>query len=101
MSTGIEIPERIVGMAVTGRFFSILGVRPLLGRAISPEDDQPGAPATVVLSYPLWQRLFNGRADVSGKSVVLNSQPTTIVGVMPPGFAFPVEKAFHVDGHGR
>ena len=74
---------------VGGDFFRVLGVRPLLGRAIDPRDAEPGAPAVVVLSYPLWQRAFGGDSSVVGRTVQLNGTARTVVGVMRPEFVFP------------
>jgi putative ABC transport system permease protein len=74
---------------VDGDFFRVLGVTPLLGRAIDPHDAEPGAPAVVVLSYPLWQRAFGRDSTVVGRPVQLNGTARTIVGVMRPDFVFP------------
>lgn len=74
---------------VGGDFFRVLGVRPLLGRAIDPSDADAGAPAVVVLSYGLWQRAFGGDSAVVGRRVQLSGAARTVVGVMPPDFVFP------------
>ena len=73
-------------MMVTGQFFSGLGVTPLLGRAITPADETPGAPRVAVISYSYWSRRFGNDPSVIGRSVALNGAPFTIVGVLPPAF---------------
>ena len=83
-----------VGAKVSAGFFRTLGVEPMLGRDFRPEDEQPSAPHTVLLSYPAWQRRFGGRRDVIGQTVVLDGAPRTIVGVLPKDFHFaPAEPA--------
>jgi len=82
-------PRRIIGTAVTGDVFSALGVAPLRGRAIGTDEDRPGSPRVIVLSYALWQTEFGGAAGVIGRQVILDQQPCLVVGVMPPSFCFP------------
>jgi predicted permease len=72
--------------AVTGNFFSVLDVRVVLGRPITPADDRPGAPAVAVLSHRWWQRSFAGSGAVIGQTLYLNFRPFTIVGVAAPDF---------------
>ncbi len=88
LETGGEAVQ-IPGLRVTTGFFEILGTPPMLGRAIRPEDDIPGAPAVAVLSYGMWERRFGGRPDAIGQRIVLGSRPTEVIGVMPPEFVFP------------
>ncbi len=88
--TGGDQPEQLTGNPVTAGIFSTLGVKPLYGRVITPDDDREGAPPVVVLSHRLWQRRFGARADVVGQQIALNNQSYTVVGVMPPEFEFPV-----------
>jgi putative ABC transport system permease protein len=80
------------GLWVSGGFFDVLGVRPVLGRVLSPADDVrgggPGDPAAVI-SYAFWQRRFGGAADVVGRHLALKGVPFTIVGVTPRGFFGP------------
>jgi putative ABC transport system permease protein len=79
--------ERVAGQLVSGSFFSVLGVQPLLGRAFSDDDDKsPGAHPVTILSHSFWQRRFAGNPNVVGETVRLNGYPFTIVGVAPPGF---------------
>src|ERR1051326_3556291 len=82
-------PERIPGAVVTDQFFRILGIAPERGRVFQDGDDRPGAQKVAVISHRFWERRFNGRADIVGQTAVLGGQPHTIVGVMPPTFAFP------------
>ena len=80
-------PERVWGQTVSGNYFRLLGVNPVLGRSILPEDDQAeGSAAVVVLSHALWQRRFGSDPNVPGRAVVLNGQRYTVVGVAPTGF---------------
>ena len=71
---------------VTGSFFSGLGVTPVLGRAISDADEQPGAPPAAVISATYWQAGFSGDPTVLGKTIAVNGSVFTVVGVAPPGF---------------
>ena len=83
-------PERAAGALVSGNFFAALGSKPLLGRMITPEDNDPGGNNRVaVLGYALWQSRYGGRRNVVGKTIQVNSEPDTIVGVMPEGFDYP------------
>ncbi len=82
-------PQRVEGAWVTGNLFSTLERPALLGRYLNEHDDEAGAPATVVLSYSLWQADFGGDATVLGKSVILDDKAYTVIGVMPPDFNFP------------
>jgi putative ABC transport system permease protein len=79
--------DLVTGAIVTGRFFQTLGVEPAIGRVIGPEDDvTPGAHPVTVITHGLWQRRFGGRADIIGRSILLNGQPFSVVGVTRPGF---------------
>jgi predicted permease len=71
---------------VSGDWFSTLGVRPLVGRIINPDDDAPGAPPVAVLGYKFWQRKFGGDPSIVGKTITINRIVLTIAGVAPPGF---------------
>ena len=74
-------------LLVSGDFFSVLGVQPLIGRLISPSDDYKGCGAqAVVLSYPFWQREYGGRSEVIGSKLTLDGHPFQIIGVAPPSF---------------
>jgi putative ABC transport system permease protein len=93
LNTGAEV-ERLDAGAVSAGFFGALGLALPLGREILPAEDRPGAAQrVVVLSYPLWQRRFGGDRAVLGRSVSLNGDPFTVVGVAPAGFLGPVRGA--------
>ncbi|HQZ19207.1 MAG TPA: ABC transporter permease, partial [Vicinamibacteria bacterium] len=82
-------PRRYTGAYTTEDFLGILGVQPLMGRDFTEEDNRPGAPKVLLLSYGVWQRDFGGAQNIVGKDVRLNGKPATIIGVMPQGFSFP------------
>jgi putative ABC transport system permease protein len=84
--TGYGEPERILGSAVTASMFRVLGIPPIVGRPLSGEDEQPGAPPVTVLAESLWVRGFGGDPSVVGRSIVLNGTPHRIVGVVPAAF---------------
>ena len=84
--TGEGDPLRLVGSRVSASYFSVFGVAPQLGRDFLPEEDSPGRGRVVILSHGLWQRQFGGTTDVIGRTVQLNGEPHTIVGVMPADF---------------
>ena len=83
--------QRYTGAYVSFDFFRILGVVPLVGRDFAARDDRPGAEKVALISHQLWRRDFGG-GDVVGKSVRINGKPATVIGVMPPGFAFPINE---------
>jgi putative ABC transport system permease protein len=86
--TGVGEPARVNRQLVSWEFFQVLGVAPLLGRAISADDDRPDAPLVAVLSHALWQRRFAARRDMIGRSVMLDDTPVEVIGVMPASFRF-------------
>jgi predicted permease len=81
--------ERISGERVTANLPALLGVKPILGRSFSPEEDTAGNDHVILLAYSLWKRQFSGSVNVLGSTVKLNDVDFTVVGVMPPGFSFP------------
>jgi putative ABC transport system permease protein len=87
--TGEGAAEQIGGTSVTGGFFNVMGVRPLLGRGLTPGDDAPDAALVVVLGFSLWQRRFGGDEGVVGSTARFDGEAYTVVGVMPPGFTYP------------
>ena len=87
--TGSGDPERLDGQLVSANVFSILGVAPALGRTFLPHEDQPDQEHVVVLSDALWQRRFNRDPAILNRSVTLNGESFTVVGVMPRSFFFP------------
>src|SRR5262245_53486481 len=87
--SGVGEPERIVGTFVSASLFPLLDVQPALGRAFLNEEDRPGHDRVVIVSHGLWRRRFAGDPDVIGRSVTLDGQSHTIIGVAPAGFRFP------------
>jgi len=87
--TGRGEPQQLVGTQIIGGLMDVLGVRPLLGRALTVADENPGAPPVFVLSFDAWHRVFGEDRDVVGKAFTINGVSRTIVGVMPAGFTFP------------
>ena len=85
--------ERLDGTLVTGDLFSLFGVKPQLGRLIAPSDDVPGAEPVVVFSSSFWRSHFGADPSVLGRAITLNGQSYTVIGVLPPGFAFPAAKS--------
>ncbi len=85
-------PQRYTGAYVSADFFRILGVAPVIGRDLAAADDQPGAEKVALISHQLWQRDFGAATAIVGKSIRINGKPATIIGVMPPGFSFPVNE---------
>jgi putative ABC transport system permease protein len=86
--TGIDSPEHLYGLKVTGNLLPMLGIQPLLGRLFVRGEDEPGAEHETILSYGLWQRRFNGDPGVLGRLVTLDGEGYRVVGVMPQGFHF-------------
>lgn len=82
-------PTRVTAAFITGGMMQTLGVAPMLGRGITPQDDTPGAPLAAVISQGLWHRAFGGSSEVLGREVLVNGLKCTIVGVMPQDFRFP------------
>jgi predicted permease len=74
------------GEYVSGNYFTMFGINAYAGRALSPADDQPGAPPTVVMSYHLWQQKYGSDPSVIGSVFTLDQKPFTVVGIAPPGF---------------
>jgi putative ABC transport system permease protein len=89
---GFGEPRRMNTECVTADMFKVLGTPPLAGRTFAADEDRPGAPAVVVLSYQFWQRELGGAADAVGRAVTLNNVPTTIVGIMPRAFGGPYSR---------
>src|SRR5580693_5305225 len=79
--------RKATGIRISGEFFHVLGIQPILGRLLGPEDDQPGCPASGVnISYAFWQRNFAGDPSVVGKRLTLDGNSFEVLGVTPPGF---------------
>lgn len=87
--TGLEEAERLYATFVSASAFELLGVEPLMGRPLLPEDEQLDTPTVTVLSHEFWRRALGSRPDVIGTSVEVDGTPLTVVGVMPPDFDVP------------
>jgi putative ABC transport system permease protein len=90
--TGQKSSARLSTLFVTASFFDVLKVSPLKGRTFLPDEDQPGKPRVAVVGYGAWQRHFGGDPKIVGKSVLLDDQAYSIVGVMPAGFGLPRDR---------
>ncbi|MFN2507503.1 MAG: ABC transporter permease [Chthoniobacterales bacterium] len=77
--------------AITSEIFAVLGVQPMLGRGYTREEDKPGAEPVVVLTHQLWKRAFGGDPRIVGQQITLSAKSVTVIGVMPPGWKFPIE----------
>jgi putative ABC transport system permease protein len=87
--TGGSEPERISAARVGATFWSLLGVTPQVGRGFAPNEDSQSAARTVVLSDGLWKRRFGGDRRIVGKTIALDGNSFTVIGVAPAGFSFP------------
>jgi len=88
---GRSEPERVETGVVSWNFFDLFGVKPLAGRMFEPDDEKPGAPAVLLLSFEYWQRSFGGDLSVVGKTFRMNDKPHTVIGVLPPFPQYPQE----------
>ena len=84
--TGMGAPELIGGTLVTADYFRVLGVGPLLGRGFLASDDIPGAPHVVLMSHRLWTSRFASDTSLVGRTIRLDDEPHTVIGVLPPAF---------------
>jgi predicted permease len=86
--TGVGEPEQVPSLNVSDATLPILGVQPMLGRHFRKEDDVPGAPETVLVTYGYWQRKFGGNPSAVGQTLVVDGKARQIIGVLPKGFHF-------------
>jgi putative ABC transport system permease protein len=89
--TGDGDPEFLGGVTVSANLFTLLGVEARYGRTFLPEEEKPGANRVVVISHSLWQRRFGSDQKIVGRTIAVDNEPYTVVGVMPPGFQFPLD----------
>jgi predicted permease len=89
--TGREQPERIYGARTQSSLLEMFGAKPLLGRLLLPEEDKPGKPDVAILTERAWKRLFNADPGIIGKTIVLNSNPFIVAGVLQRGFVLTNE----------
>lgn len=87
--TGVGDAERIQAGQVSADLFKILRVSPAYGRVFTPDEDKPGGPPVVVLSYGLWQRRFGGEIGVLNQPITLNGKSYTVIGIMPANYFYP------------
>ncbi len=92
-----ESAIQLRGAAISSNLFRVLGVSPVLGRAPSLEEELPKRGDVVVISYGVWQRLFNGEPKIIDRKARIDAREYTVIGVMPKGFSYPVDGAPDVD----
>jgi predicted permease len=79
-------PQHVIGMTVSGNYFDLIGVRPAVGRTLTPADDRPNASGAAVISHEAWQQRFASDPSIVGRAAFINGAPFTIVGVMREGY---------------
>jgi len=87
VGTGVQ---PVSGCLVSANFFGVLRVNPTVGRTFAAEEERPGADGVAIVSHGFWQRHFGGDPGLLGKTIRVNQRPFTIVGIMPPGFSYPL-----------
>jgi len=87
--SGGDVPERVQGFTVTANYLDTLGVKPIIGRNFSSEENQPGKNKVAIISYNLWQKRFGGDPNILNKTITTNGFVITIVGVLPEHFNYP------------
>ena len=91
-----EDAQALEGVAITPEIFDVLGIPPLLGRGFNQEEAKDQGPRVIVLTHSLWQRAFGGDQKILGQQITLSARSYTVIGVMPPGWKFPIEDE-HID----
>lgn len=86
--TGDGEPEKLEGERATHNLFSVLGVQPAVGRVFTADEDKPGS-SVVLISYGLWKRRFGADPKLIGRTILLDGEKKTVIGVTPSGFSFP------------
>jgi predicted permease len=86
--TGVAEPEQVSALRVTDGTLPLLGITPVLGRGFTRQDDSPGAPETVMLTYGYWRRKFGGDASVIGRNIIVDGKSRQIISVLPQRFHF-------------
>jgi putative ABC transport system permease protein len=89
--TGRGEPVRLQGLVATADLIPLLGVAPMLGRTFHPDEDKPSGNRVVILSHALFQKRFNSDPSILNQAITLEGRSFTVVGVMPPGFEFPIQ----------
>lgn len=85
---GGKLPEVVQSAWCTHNFFSLLGVRPMMGRSFTADDDKPGAPATAMITANFWKRRYGADPAIVGKTIWLDAKPYTVIGVLPSKFVY-------------
>jgi putative ABC transport system permease protein len=83
VNSGVGDPEQVPGARITASLMRLLGIRPIAGRTFSDSEEKPGGPVVAIITEALWKRRFGGDRALIGQTVTIDSQPTTIVGVVP------------------
>ncbi|MFI5231372.1 MAG: ADOP family duplicated permease [Gemmatimonadales bacterium] len=91
---GMAAPELVSGTRASSTLFEVLQTPPRLGRLFTRDDEASNAPPVVVLGDALWRRHFGADSTIIGKTITVSDKPVTVIGVMPPGFAFPLRAEF-------
>ena len=86
--TGTAEPEQVPSLVVTEGVLPILGAKPLIGRGFTAHDDSPGSPLTIILSHGYWKDRFGGDTSVLGRTIMADSRPREVIGVLPPDFRY-------------
>jgi putative ABC transport system permease protein len=94
--TGGERPDRVRGAYVTANFFQVFNLKPVIGRTFAPGEDRPGAEKIVVVNEKIWQARLGGDSNLSGKKLVLNGEPFSVVGVVTSSFRQPFDSDVEV-----
>jgi len=94
--TGGDQPERVRGAYVTANFFEVFKLPPTAGRTFARGEDQPGAERVVVVNEGFWRRRLNSAADLTGRKLILNGEPYSVVGVVPDSFIQPFDREVEV-----
>jgi putative ABC transport system permease protein len=89
VADGAGEPERYLGAGVSWDLFPMLGTHPIRGRDFTPDEDREGGANVVLLGYDVWTHRYGGSEDIVGQTILVNSKPHVVIGVMPQGFAFP------------
>ncbi|MBI4263064.1 MAG: ABC transporter permease [Acidobacteria bacterium] len=89
LSDDEHAPERVDGAYMSADAFGLIGHQPMLGRALTADDEWPGAPSVIVLGYAVWRDRYGSDVDVVGRTIRVNGVPSVVVGVMAEGFRFP------------
>ncbi len=83
------LPERYHGVRISASFLDLLRVKPFLGQGFRAEDERPGAPPVLLIGHHVWRQRYDSDPDIVGRVVRVNAEPSTVIGVLPPGFRFP------------